>query len=117
MNEFFESLIESDECKVVICNIEHTIIYLNRAAKKAYGNIAGKSIFDCHNERSNEMIVKVVDWFKKSENNNRVHTFYNSEKNKDVYMIALRDKSGKLIGYYEKHEYRNKDLSPFYNIY
>ena len=25
---------------------------------------------------------------------------------KDVYMVALRDGSGRLIGYYEKHEDR-----------
>lgn len=31
-------------------------------------------------------------------------------------MIALRDEAKNLIGYYEKHEYRNKDTSPFYEI-
>ena len=29
-------------------------------------------------------------------------------------MIALRDRDGSLLGYYEKHEYRIKDESPFY---
>ena len=27
----------------------------------------------------------------------------------DVYMVALRDDDRKLIGYYEKHEYRNRE--------
>ncbi len=31
-------------------------------------------------------------------------------------MIALRNKDGDLIGYYEKHEFRAKDDSPFYAI-
>ena len=29
-------------------------------------------------------------------------------------MIALRDRQGALIGYYEKHEYRDRDMTPFY---
>jgi hypothetical protein len=31
-------------------------------------------------------------------------------------MIALRDGKGNLIGYYEKHEYRNRDITPFYDF-
>lgn len=29
-------------------------------------------------------------------------------------MIALRDAQGSLIGYYEKHEYRDRDMMPLY---
>ena len=67
-------------------------------------------------ERANEMIRKVVDWFAADKGNNSIHTFYNSRQNKDVYMVALRDDDGELIGYYEKHEYRNKDDTPFYEF-
>ena len=31
-------------------------------------------------------------------------------------MIALRDEQGALIGYYEKHEYRNRETEPFYKL-
>ncbi len=31
-------------------------------------------------------------------------------------MIALRDGSGKLIGYYEKHEYRNRETMEMYKM-
>ena len=31
-------------------------------------------------------------------------------------MVALRDENGNLIGYYEKHEYRNRETDDFYNI-
>lgn len=31
-----------------------------------------------------------------------------------VYMVALRDDNGALIGYYEKHEYRNRETTGFY---
>ena len=39
----------------------------------------------------------------------------NEKQNKDVYMVALRD-VGKLIGYYEKHEYRNVETMKQYDL-
>lgn len=60
------------------------------------------------------MIDKVLSWFKKSSDNNIVFTYYNEKENKDVYMVALRDDAGKLIGYYEKHEYRNRETAKPY---
>lgn len=114
--EIFKSVLEADECSVVICDTEHNIIYMNPASIKVFGNLVGSSILDCHGEKSKAQIIKVVEWFKKSPNNNRVHTFFNEQKNKDVYMIALRNSAGNLIGYYEKHEFRTKDVSPFYEF-
>lgn len=64
---------------------------------------------DCHNAESNEKTLKVTEWFSKSPENQIVHTFYNEKKNKDVYMVALRDGTGNLIGYYEKNEFRNRE--------
>jgi hypothetical protein len=29
-------------------------------------------------------------------------------------MVALRDEKGALIGYYEKHEYRNRETAELY---
>ncbi len=119
LSAFFKSIIDQDRCSVVVCNSEHRIIYMNPAAVKNYAKyggeaIIGRSIFHCHNERSVAMIRKVVEWFERSEQNNRVHTFFHEKQNKDVYMVALRNGDGTLIGYYEKHEYRTKDDTPFY---
>jgi PAS domain-containing protein len=107
-------MIEQDGCAVVICNLNHEIIYMNPAAVKQYGKwggekLMGKCLLDCHRPQSGEKIRQVVDWFAKSRENNRVYTFHNEKQNKDVYMIALREENGELIGYYEKHEYRNRE--------
>ena len=45
-----------------------------------------------------------------------MYTFRNEKENKDVYMIALRDDEGELIGYYEKHEYRNIETMKLYDM-
>ena len=117
---YFKSLIDIDNTAIIICDLNNVIIYMNKFAKDLYAkrnmDLIGKNLLDCHNDDSKEKIKKVIKWFLKSKDNNRVHTFYNEKENKDGYMIALRDNDGNLIGYYEKHEYRNKDLTPFYDM-
>ena len=118
---FYKSVLEADRAAVVLCDLDHRIIYMNPAAKRNYekwggGSLVGKSLLDCHNEKSCEMIEKVVSWFQASPDNNLVYTFYNQKENKDVYMVALRDDAGTLIGYYEKHEYRNRETMKRYDI-
>ena len=43
-----------------------------------------------------------------------ISNYHNERENKDVYMVALRDNDGTLIGYYEKHEYRNRETVGLY---
>ena len=50
------------------------------------------------------------------ESHNIVYTFHNDKQNKDVYMVALRDSNKKLIGYYEKHEYRDRETADLYDF-
>ena len=114
---FFKSVSEQDTAPIVICDIEHTVVYMNPSSVARYHcDLTGKSLKACHNAESNAKIDKVVDWFGKSPKNNIVYTSHNDKENKDVYMVALRDDNGKLIGYYEKHEYRNPEASELYNI-
>ena len=121
LEEIYKSVLEADRAAVVICNLEHRIIYMNPVAINRYQkwggkDLLGKSLLDCHNEKSREKIFKVLDWFKQSGENNLVYTFYNEKENKDVYMVALRNDSRELIGYYEKHEYRNRETMKMYDI-
>ncbi len=121
LNEYFKSVIDVDRCPVVICDMEHKIIYMNPSAIKRYEKrggekLLGRSLLECHNPESCKKIHEVVEWFSKSAENNIVYTFYNEKENKDVYMVALRDDAGDLIGYYEKHEYRNRETGGMYAI-
>lgn len=120
LNQFFKSVIDQDQCAVVICNLEHEIIYMNPAAAARYvkwggAELLGKCLLDCHNDKSVERIHKVVDWFGESNDHNRVFTSHNEKENKDVYMVALRDEGGRLIGYYEKHEYRDAERAELFS--
>lgn len=89
---------------------------MTRYAQNGGYELVGKSLMGCHNARSNEMICKVVEWFRESPDHNRIYTFYNEKENKDVYMIALRDDTKKLIGYYERRMYRNRESGKLYDF-
>ncbi len=118
---YLKSVVDQDRCPVVLCDLEHTVIYMNpaacaRYAKSGGGALVGKSIFACHPPEANEMIRRVADWFAQSEKHNLMYTFRNDKENKDVYMVALRDENGALIGYYEKHEYRDRETMARYEF-
>ena len=116
-NKLFKSIIDQDEAPVVICDINSVVVYMNESAINRYKmNLTGKNIKACHNKKSSEIIDRVLEWFRKSKDNNKVYTFRNDKENKDVYMIALRDENNELIGYYEKHEYRNRETDKLYNM-
>lgn len=118
---YFKSIIDQDRCAVVICNLQHEILYMNTAAViryEKYGGIhlIGKNLLHCHNVQSQEMIHKTLRWFAESKEHNIIYTSRNVKENKDVYMVALRDDEGTLIGYYEKHEYRTAETAEFYDF-
>ncbi len=114
--DLYKSVLDMDRAPVVLCNTNHTIEYMNAAAVKRYGELTGKSLLNCHNEKSNEIIKKVLAWFEESPANNMIYTYRNDKENKDVYMVALRDGDNRLIGYYEKHEFRDCETASVYDF-
>ena len=117
MNKLFKSILQQDTASIVVCNMDSVIVYMNPSAIKRYHkDLTGSNLKDCHNAKSNEMIDKVLAWFGESKEHNIIYTYHNNKENKDVYMVALRDDEGELMGYYEKHEYRNRETAPMYNF-
>lgn len=119
LQSYFKSVLEQDRSPVVLCDLAHTIVYMNPAAAARYARwggaeLVGKSLLRCHGPQGRERIEQVLAWFKESRDHNIIYTFRNEEENKDVYMVALRDGAGELIGYYEKHEYRNRETAALY---
>ena len=122
LNAYFKSIIDQDREAVVICDLDHTILYMNPAAVVDYGKyggaaLLGKSLLACHNPHSVEAIRKVVEWFAADASHNIVYTYHNAKHDRDVYMVALRDASGTLIGYYEKHDSRKAETMKQYDLF
>ena len=121
LTQFFKSVLEQDRSPVVLCDLKHTILYMNPAAISRYANrggeeLIGKSLMRCHNQESCDTINRVLEWFASDPAHNIIYEFRNDKENKDVYMVALRDDSGNLIGYYEKHEYRSRETAKLYDF-
>ena len=115
LNKLLKSVLDQDTAPVVVCDMDDIIVYMNPVAQERYHkDLTGSNLKDCHNANSNEMIDKVIAWFRESKDNNIIYTYHNEKENKDVYMVALRDDDGSLIGYYEKHEYRNRETAQLY---
>ena len=63
LNEVYKSVLEADTSAIVICDLDHKIIYMNPVAVKRYekwggANLLGKSLLNCHNEESRKTINK-----------------------------------------------------------
>ena len=121
LSPFFKSIVEQETDSIVICNTEHTIIYMNPTALKRYEKrggaaLIGRSIKMCHNAHSNDRIDEVMEWFEKDSANNIMYLYYKADEYMDAYMVALRDDDAKLIGYYEKHCIRNRETAQPYNF-
>ena len=121
MQQFFKSLIDQDTNPIVLCDTDHIIRYMNPAAIEHYAPyggeaLLGKSVMDCHKPASRNAIQRVMNWFGEDKSHNRIHTMYLAKENMDIYMIALRDETGELIGYYEQQILRTPDETPLYQF-
>jgi len=102
--EELAALLDSIVEPIVFVDSQHIIRYVNKSAKdkygkKGYASLVGNSIFQCHNERSNKIILDTYAMLQKGEDEKFIYV--NSAKQR-VLMRAVRDSEGKLIGYYER---------------
>lgn len=103
--DYFKALLDRSEKPIVICDLDYRILYLNNKASEEYrfvkkGAHTGSSI---RATMSEEIISKIdisVEWFKEDKNNNKVFCYHDKNDNSDIYIKALRDSEGELIGFY-----------------
>jgi PAS domain-containing protein len=101
---FLAAILDSIEDPILAADAStHEIVYMNRAAVGHYdagAALLGTSILDCHNERSCEIILEVLEAMRAGEDE-RIIT--DNEKHR-IYMRAVRGTDGNVIGYYERYE-------------
>ncbi len=96
------NILDSLEDQIVFVDTGHIIRYMNASARKHHtgrGDLMGKSIFACHNARSCEIIKNI---YSKLEAGSAEEFIYQTEKQR-IYMRAVRDDVGNLLGYYERY--------------
>ena len=121
ITDILSGLIDTSPSPVVICDLNYRIIYMNRTAKidyEKYGgaDLVGKLIAPLCGEEAISKLNMVIEWFKESKDNNRVYAFHNKERNTDVYLVAIRNKSGELAAFTSIHECRTPETGESYSL-
>lgn len=101
-------LIESMDKEIVICDMDHTILYMNQCAVKNYAerfgsDLVGKNLLDCHNENSSRIIKEKLDFAIKNDINSVMLT-NKPDKERKSYLTLIKDEYDNPIGYYERYE-------------
>jgi len=101
--EFYESLLNSIKDPILVADVNHNVQYMNKAAIEHYeegGKLLGSNLFLCHNEESQKMMINILA---EIQNGLEEKLITDNEKWR-VFMRAVRDGKGKLIGYFERYE-------------
>ena len=97
------ALLDSMKDPILLAGLDHVTCYMNKAAISHYEEgtaLLGRSLFDCHNEDSNRQIKEIFAAMQAGEDERLIT---DNEKHR-IYMRAVRDDHGELLGYYERYE-------------
>jgi len=90
---------------VLVADPGHTVIYMNNAAVGHYTGgeaLMGTSLLDCHNEHSQKVMIEVLAGLRSGEKERLI----SDDEKRRIYMRAVRDEAGEVVGYYERHEWK-----------
>ena len=102
-HELLAAILDSMKNPVLFADTEHIIRYMNKAAIDHYDDseaLIGRSLFACHNEQSQAQMIEILAAMREGE----VERLITDNEKYRIYMRAVRDAQGMLIGYYERYE-------------
>ncbi len=105
--QMMEYILDSLPYRVVFVDTDHIIRYMNREAKyhyyqvRGYSDLIGRSIFECHSEKSREALIAAVEKLKRHGNEIYLGV---SVRNERKYINPVRNEKGELVGYFERFE-------------
>lgn len=102
--QLLEAVLNSLKDPVVVAGTDHTIVYMNDAAADHYSEgraLVGRSLLDCHNEQSCEVIGEVLARLVNGED----ECLISENEERRIHMRAVRDADGRLLGYYERYSF------------
>jgi PAS domain-containing protein len=97
------ALLDSLKDRLLLADTDHIVRYMNKAAIAYYKEgdaLLGTSLLDCHNERSQQMMVEILAEMHQGLEERLIT---DNEKYR-IYMRVVRDPEGRVLGYYERYE-------------
>ena len=107
--DMLEAILDSVTEPILFADTSHTIRYMNKAAVAHYEEgegWLGKSLLECHNQGSQELMTEILEAMKGGESERIIA----DGKERRIYMRAVRGVDGRLIGYYERYERQPAEL-------
>ena len=99
----FPFFLDSLKNPFLFADTDHIIIYMNKAAAahhKEGRKLLGTNVLDCHNENSQRIMLEIFAAMQQGEEERLI----DDDDKRRIYMRAVRDNDGKLLGYYERYE-------------
>ena len=97
------ALLDAIHDPVLFADCDHRVRYLNRAAAEHYSEgyrLLNSNLLECHNETSQRMMIDILDRMLQGLDEELIT---DNEKQR-IFMRAVRDVDGKLLGYFERYE-------------
>ncbi|HOC34317.1 MAG TPA: hypothetical protein PLH98_10090 [Ruminococcus flavefaciens] len=109
-----KSYVDTEEFPLVICGMDYRIKYMNILALEQYEKyggtkLLGRLLTSLMDEEAKSKVDMVIEWFKEDISHNRMLAVRDNREKTDIYMCALRDETGGLIGFCSRHRSRRSD--------
>jgi PAS domain-containing protein len=101
---FLAAILDSLQDPVLVADPQHVTRYMNKAAMAYYDEgeaLLGRSLLDCHNAQSQQMMIDILAAMQADGLEEQLIT---DNKKHRIYMRAVRDATGQVLGYYERYE-------------
>jgi PAS domain-containing protein len=98
------AILDSLKDPILVADPAHITRYMNKAAIAYYDegeSLMGRSLLDCHNEASQHTMIDILARMQAEGLEEQLIT--DNEKHR-IYMRAVRDPEGQVLGYYERYE-------------
>ena len=102
--EVLKAILDAYPYEIDFADRTHTVRWMNKTAQERYKDrvFTGNSLFGCHNERSKPKIEAFLK--RADEGENEMFEVLNGKTGEREFFVPVRDDSGTVIGYFERHE-------------
>ncbi|PID94525.1 MAG: PAS sensor protein [Bacteroidales bacterium] len=88
--------VEYHNVSITICDIDAKVVYQNDISKRTFGDVLGRSLFDCHPPKASEKIRELL-----SNDGTNVYTISKKGLKKMIYQTSWKNENGEIKGLIE----------------
>jgi DUF438 domain-containing protein len=101
--QLLASLLNCIKDPILFADTNHIVQYMNKTGIEHYEegeSLLQSDLLKCHNEESQKIMIKILAELQ----NGLEEKLITDDKKHRIFMRAVRDEKGHLLGYYERYE-------------